>query len=55
MCILFGPESSVNYPHLKEGACSPAGLQFFPLDGLLGTVSVRATEYNGRSPLLQAA
>lgn len=20
----------VNYPHLKEGACSPAGLQFFP-------------------------
>ena len=42
----------VNYHHLKEVACSPAGLQFFPLDGLLGTVAVRATEYNGRSPLL---
>ena len=28
---------------------------YSPLDGLLGTVSVRATEYNGRSPLLLAA
>ena len=45
----------VNYPHQNVGDCSPAGLHKFILDGLLGTVSVRATEYSMLSPLLQAA
>lgn len=30
----------------------PQDSNLFPLDGLLGTVAVRATEYSGRSPPL---
>lgn len=65
LCLAFKVEGVAVFFHCNKARQLPppkrGGLKSrrtpicSPLDGLLGTVSVRATEYNGRSPLLLAA